>query len=81
MAKTSTNSVARRGFLKGAAAGAAALVSAPPVLRAQQATPRNGGARPTPALPPIRARRRKATSAESSSKIPAPITWLTCSNR
>jgi len=51
MAKIKTSSLARRNFLKGAAAGAAALVSTPPALRAQQAEPparRNGGARPNP---------------------------------
>src|SRR5215468_2954128 len=53
MAKTKASSFGRRGFLKGAA-GAAALASASPVLRAQQAAPqgaRNAGARPNPALP------------------------------
>src|SRR5579862_9762418 len=51
MAKIKVSQVGRRGFLKGAAAGAAALVSTPPVLRGQQQeTParRNGGARPNP---------------------------------
>jgi len=51
MTKTKASSFGRRGFLKGAA-GAAALVSARPVLRAQQAAPpdaRSRGARPNPA--------------------------------
>ena len=53
MAKSKASSFGRRGFLKGAA-GAAALATAPPALRAQQAAPsnaRNGSARPNPALP------------------------------
>jgi thiamine pyrophosphate-dependent acetolactate synthase large subunit-like protein len=48
-AKTKT-AVGRRGFLKGAAAGAAALVANPSAVEAQQQAaaeaPRNGGARP-----------------------------------
>jgi acetolactate synthase I/II/III large subunit len=40
------NSVGRRGFLKGAAAGAAALVAKPSLVEAQQQQQRNGGARP-----------------------------------
>ncbi|HEY7337837.1 MAG TPA: thiamine pyrophosphate-dependent enzyme [Bryobacteraceae bacterium] len=50
MSKSKSNPLGRRGFLKGAA-GAAALASTTPVLRAQQAQPaarRNGGARPNP---------------------------------
>jgi len=46
MAK-SKNSFGRRGFLKGAAAGAAALVAKPPAAKAQQAPP----ARPAAPLP------------------------------
>jgi thiamine pyrophosphate-dependent acetolactate synthase large subunit-like protein len=51
MTKFKSASVGRRGFLKGAAASAAAIVSTPPVLHAQQAEQparRNGGARPNP---------------------------------
>jgi acetolactate synthase-1/2/3 large subunit len=45
MAKSQKSSVNRRGFLKGAAAGAAVLVAKPPIARAQQPTAqRNGGA-------------------------------------
>src|SRR5437879_4295425 len=45
MTKFRKTSVGRRGFLKGAAAGAAALVSKPPVAIAQEPrAPRNGGA-------------------------------------
>jgi acetolactate synthase-1/2/3 large subunit len=40
------NSVGRRGFLKGAAAGAAVLAAKPSLVEAQQAQQRNGGARP-----------------------------------
>src|ERR1700743_1317503 len=51
LSKAKTKSaVGRRGFLKGAAAGAAALVAKPPLAEAQQQAaaeaPRNGGARP-----------------------------------
>ena len=47
MAKSKANSVGRRGFLKGAAAGAAALVAKPPVAIAQQQ--RNASAQPNAA--------------------------------
>ena len=43
MAKSKKTSVDRRGFLKGAAAGAAALVSKPQVARAQQSAQNRGG--------------------------------------
>jgi thiamine pyrophosphate-dependent acetolactate synthase large subunit-like protein len=50
MSRLKKSAVGRRGFLKGAAAGAAALVAKPPLVEAQQETaaeaPRNGGARP-----------------------------------
>ncbi len=47
MAKSKKSSFGRRGFLKGAAAGAAALVAKPPVAKAQEASsPRNGTAIP-----------------------------------
>ncbi len=44
MAKAQKTSVGRRGFLKGAAAGAAALVVKPPAAKAQDVAQRNGGA-------------------------------------
>jgi acetolactate synthase I/II/III large subunit len=50
MQKSKSNSLARRGFLKGAAAGAAALVASAPA-EAQEASPR------TTALPPTAAQR------------------------
>ncbi len=50
MSRLKKSAVGRRGFLKGAAAGAAALVAKPPLAVAQQQAgaeaPRNGGARP-----------------------------------
>src|SRR5207248_3180435 len=46
MAKSRKLSVDRRGFIKGAAAGAAALVAKPGVAEAQDSAPRNGSARP-----------------------------------
>ena len=50
MSRMKKSAVGRRGFLKGAAASAAALVAKPPQAEAQQQvaaeTPRNGGARP-----------------------------------
>ncbi len=50
MSRLKKSAVGRRGFLKGAAAGAAALVAKPPLAEAQQQVaaeaPRNGGARP-----------------------------------
>jgi acetolactate synthase I/II/III large subunit len=50
MSRLKKTAVDRRGFLKGAAAGAAALVAKPPLAEAQQQVaaeaPRNGGARP-----------------------------------
>jgi acetolactate synthase I/II/III large subunit len=46
LAMSHKNSVGRRGFLKGAAAGAAALVAKPSLVEAQQQQQRNGGARP-----------------------------------
>ena len=45
--KTSKNPVGRRGFLKGAAAGAAALVAGPVGLKAQEAQAQNKGAATT----------------------------------
>src|ERR1700682_2106965 len=44
MSKSDKPSVGRRGFLKGAAAGAAALAVKPTAVHAQQARPRNGSA-------------------------------------
>ena len=52
MNKTSKNPVGRRGFLKGAAAGAAALVASPAGLKAQEAQAQPKGA--TTALPSAR---------------------------
>src|ERR1700719_4065504 len=46
MSKSDKTSVGRRGFLKGAAAGAAALAVKPAAVHAQQARPRNGSATP-----------------------------------
>jgi len=46
MSKPDKTSVGRRGFLKGAAAGAAALAVKPAAVHAQQARPRNGSATP-----------------------------------
>ena len=46
MAKSTKNSVGRRGFLKGAAAGAAALAAKPEIAKAQETTPR-GAAPPS----------------------------------
>src|ERR1700742_1378363 len=50
MSRLKKSAVGRRAFLKGAAAGAAALVAKPPLAEAQQQAaaeaPRNGGARP-----------------------------------
>ena len=40
--KKTSNPVDRRGFLKGAAAGAAALVAKPQLADAQEAVPQNG---------------------------------------
>ena len=47
MAKSKNPSVGRRGFLKGAAAGAAALVANTPEMLAQQAQPARGAALPS----------------------------------
>src|SRR5579863_2889347 len=47
MNKTSKNPVGRRGFLKGAAAGAAALVASPTGLKAQEAQPQTKAAATT----------------------------------
>ena len=49
MAKRTNPNTGRRGFLKGAAAGAAALVAKAPVLEAQQANPPRGAGAPTDA--------------------------------
>ena len=46
MTKSRKAPVGRRGFLKGAAAGAAALVSTPPLAKAQNAEPQHGTALP-----------------------------------
>src|ERR1700730_2476184 len=46
MSKSDKTSVGRRGFLKGAAAGAATLAVKPATVHAQQARPRNGSATP-----------------------------------
>jgi acetolactate synthase-1/2/3 large subunit len=48
MNKTSKNPVGRRGFLKGAAAGAAALVANPAGMKAQEATQTKGAATALP---------------------------------
>jgi thiamine pyrophosphate-dependent acetolactate synthase large subunit-like protein len=48
MAKFKKSSFGRRGFLKGAAVGAAAMAAKPVVVQAQQQQQRNGGARPNP---------------------------------
>jgi acetolactate synthase-1/2/3 large subunit len=55
----------RRSFLKGAAAGAAALVGAPPLTRAQEAAP---PARPI-ALPPTAAQRAAETATSSIADV------------
>src|SRR5580704_4715557 len=61
MNKTSKNPVGRRGFLKGAAAGAAALVAHPAGMKAQEATPKGAAT----ALPSAR-----LAAAESSPPPP-----------
>jgi acetolactate synthase I/II/III large subunit len=54
MASSKKRSVDRRGFLKGAAAGATALVAKPEAAKAQQADPRRAGA-PSPSAKEIAA--------------------------
>ena len=54
MAKLKKGSLARRGFLKGAAAGATALVAKPELAKAQQSDPRRSAA-PTPGAQEIAA--------------------------
>jgi hypothetical protein len=49
MATSKKRAVNRRGFLKGAAAGAAGLVTQAPAARAQQAEPRRGAPLPSAA--------------------------------
>ena len=47
MAKSKGNSFGRRGFLKGAAAGAAAAVAPPQIAKAQESEPARAGAAAT----------------------------------
>ncbi len=54
MAKSKKGSVDRRGFLKGAAAGATALVAKPEIAKAQQSDPRRAGA-PSPTVKEVAA--------------------------
>jgi hypothetical protein len=61
MAKSEKSSVDRRSFLKGAAAGAAALVPKPPIAAQQVAQTRVGGA-PSPAATAVAAETGEATS-------------------
>jgi acetolactate synthase I/II/III large subunit len=54
MPKSKKDSVDRRGFLKGAAAGATALVAKPEIAKAQQSDPRRAGA-PSPTVKEVAA--------------------------
>ena len=67
MAKSKKNSLGRRGFLKGAAAGAAALVAKPKLAEAQEAaTPGNGSAVPPAAR---LARENGAATPQASARV------------
>src|SRR5262249_28299794 len=67
MARSKKGSVDRRGFLKGAAAGAAAMVAKPPLASAQQSA-QNRGANATAPVPSGAALERDAGGREA----PAP---------
>jgi secreted PhoX family phosphatase len=82
MARIKKSPVGRRGFLKGAAAGAAVLVTKPELAKAQEAEAPAGGGRRAAAVPSeATVARENGNTARvqrpESSRIPAPTTRWT----